>query len=42
MSPAVPESTAGTAGEGYAEAVLVAVTFVRHGADETMPDGPAS
>ena len=42
VSPAVPESTTGTAGEGYAEAVFVPVTFDLHGADETMPDGPTS
>jgi len=40
ISPATPESTVGTAGEGHADAVFVPVTFDLHGADATMPDGP--
>ena len=42
VSPAVPEPTTGTAAEGHAQAVHVPVTFVVHGADETVPDGRTS
>lgn len=42
VAAAIPQSPAGTAGEGHAEVVFVPVTFDLHGGDETMPDGPTA